>query len=119
MQGITRDAAALKGRNQEEESRMKVCGQTDQELRTHLANILKIPPQAFNTLNQEQMITIIRHAITNNNSNAIRFSYNHRPVFHLPDKLMEAFKEVNRPNAEVISAKEEQIKLLERMLSKK
>lgn len=68
------------------------------------------------------MITIISNTITNStfyDHSVFGVNHHHHSSFNPPDKLLEAFEEVKRLNAEVISAKEEQIKLLERMLSEK
>lgn len=122
MLGIKQDALAWElgeDWNQKKVSLMEAREQVDEELLSRVAEILKIPIEAFKTFDEEQMITIIQNTITSNNDNAIGFSYNHQPTFNPLDKLMEAFEEVKRLNAEVISAKEEQIKLLERMLSEK
>lgn len=122
MLGIKQDALAWElgeDWNQKKVSLMEAREQVEEDLLGRVASILKIPVEAFKTFDEEQMITIIQNTITSNNDNAVGFSYNHQPTFNPLDKLMEAFEEVKRLNAEVITAKEEQIKLLERMLDKK
>ena len=108
--------------NQKKVSLMEAREQVDEELLSRVADILKIPIEAFKTFDEEQMITIISNTITNSSledHTVFGVNHNHQPTFNPLDKLMEAFEEVKRLNAEVISAKEEQIKLLERMLSEK
>lgn len=122
MLGIKQDALAWElgeDWNQKKVSLMEAREQVEEDLLGRVASILKIPVEAFKTFDEEQMITIIQNTITSNNDNAVGFSYNHQPTFNPLDKLMEAFEEVKRLNAEVITAKEEQIKLLERMLDPK
>ncbi|MGQ3013492.1 MAG: XRE family transcriptional regulator [Flavobacteriales bacterium] len=125
MLGMKQDALAWElgeDWNQKKVSLMEAREQVDEELLSRVADILKIPIEAFKTFDEEQMITIISNTITNSSledHTVFGVNHNHQPTFNPLDKLMEAFEEVKRLNAEVISAKEEQIKLLERMLSEK
>lgn len=90
----------------------------DREILEQVAAILKIPVEAIQNFDEEGVLSIISNTITNNDQPVIGINYNYHPTFNPLDKLVEAFEEIKRLNAEMIRVKDEQIALLKEMRGK-
>ena len=81
-----------------------------------ISNSLRIPVEAFQNFDEEQAINIISNTF-NDQSNG----YNYYPNFNINpvDKWIEALEEIKRLNSELLKAKEEHIKALEKLTKDK
>lgn len=81
-----------------------------------ISSVLKIPVEAFQNFDEEQAVNIISNTF-NDQSNG----YNYYPTFNVNpiEKWIEAVEEIKRLNAELLKSKEEQIKMLEKLISNK
>ena len=89
----------------------------DRQILEQVAAVLKLPAEAIRNFDEEQMISVISNTATFENCEQPAF-FNHYPTFNPIDKLIEAFEEIKRLNAEVSRVKDEQIALLKEMLGK-
>lgn len=120
MLGIKQEALAWElgeDWNQKKVSLMEAREQVDTELLARVSHILKIPVEAFKTFDEEQMINIVSNTFTSNDSSTLN-AINPNCTFNPLDKLVEAYEEIKRLNAELLKEKDEKIRLLERMLEK-
>ena len=104
--------------SQKKISQLEQKEKIEPELLSQIANALKVPVKAFQTLTEAQAINIISNTVNNSEGatgNSL-FSYNHsvNPI----EKWLEALEEIKRLNAELLKVKDEQIKMLERLLGK-
>ena len=83
-----------------------------------VSDILNIPVEAIQNFDEEQAINVISNTASFENCQQPAF-FNHQPIFNPLDKLIEAFEEIKRLNAEIIKVKNEQIELLKEMIVKK
>ncbi|WP_114791845.1 helix-turn-helix transcriptional regulator [Niabella yanshanensis] len=121
MLGIKQDALAADlgdDWNQQKISLLEQKETIDAAVLKDLAAILKIPMEAIQNFDEEKAVSIISNTFTSNDSSTLN-AVNPYCTFNPLDKLVEAFEEVRRLNAEVIKLKDEQISLLQSLLEKK
>lgn len=114
MLGIKQDALAFELGDDWTQKKISLLEQKEiiePDILSLVSGVLKIPVEAFQNFDEEGVLNIISNTITNND-NAIGVNYNNYPTFNPLDKLIEAFEEIKRLNAELVKEKEEQIKLL-------
>lgn len=118
MQSIKQEALAYMlgdDWNQKKISQLEQKEKIEPELLAQIADALKLPVKAFQTLTDDQAINIISNTFHEDafigNSGA---TFNINPT----EKWMEALEEIKRLNAELLKVKDEQIKMLERLLGK-
>ena len=90
----------------------------EKDILRQVSGILKIPVEAIQNFDEEQAINVISNTASFENCQQPAF-FNHQPSFNPLDKLIEAFEEIKRLNAEIIRVKNEQIEILKGMISKK
>ncbi|WP_432672147.1 XRE family transcriptional regulator [Flavobacterium sp. SM2513] len=118
MLGIKQEAMAYalgEDWNQKKISLLEQKEAIEAGLLGQISGVLKIPVEAFQNFDEEQAINIISNTF-NDQSNG----YNYYPTFNVNpiEKWIEAVEEIKRLNAELLKSKEEQIKMLEKMISK-
>ena len=118
MLGIKQEALALdlgEDWNQKKISLLEQKEEIDENLLTAISQALKIPVEAFQNFDEEQAINIISNTF-NDQSNG----YNYYPTFNINpvEKWIDALDEIKRLNAELLKAKDEQIKALEKLINK-
>jgi len=87
-----------------------------------VSGALKIPVEAFENFDEEKAINIIANTFHDSpvaNTFTENAQANFNCTFNPIDKLIEAFEEIKRLNAELIKEKNDRIALLERMFDKK
>ena len=118
MLGIKQEALAYDLGEDWNQKKISILEQKDvieDNLLKQISTSLKIPVEAFKNFDEEQAINIISNTF-NDQSNG----YNYYPTFNVNpiEKWLEALEEIKRLNLELLKAKEEQIKVLEKLLKK-
>ncbi|WP_343617502.1 XRE family transcriptional regulator [Flavobacterium sp.] len=118
MLGIKQEALAYDLGEDWNQKKISILEQKDvieDNLLKQISTSLKIPVEAFKNFDEEQAINIISNTF-NDQSNG----YNYYPTFNVNpiEKWLEALEEIKRLNLELLKAKEEQIKALEKLLKK-
>jgi transcriptional regulator with XRE-family HTH domain len=102
--------------NQKKISMLEQKDVIEDNLLKQISAVLKIPVEAFQNFDEEQAVNIISNTF-NDQSNG----YNYYPTFNVNpvEKWIEALEEIKRLNLELLKAKDEQIKVLEKLISNK
>lgn len=119
MLGIKQDALAYDLGEDWNQKKISILEQKDvieDSLLKQISAILKIPVEAFQNFDEEQAVNIISNTF-NDQSNG----YNYYPTFNVNpiEKWIEALEEIKRLNLELLKSKDEQIKVLEKLLKDK
>lgn len=119
MLGIKQEALAFdlgEDWNQKKISMLEQKDVIEDNLLKQISNSLRIPVEAFQNFDEEQAVNIISNTF-NDQSNG----YNYYPTFNVNpiEKWIEALDEIKRLNLELLKAKDEQIKILEKLLNVK
>jgi len=119
MLGIKQEALAYElGEewNQKKISLLEQKEEVDTPLLEQISQVLHIPVEAFKNFDEEQAVNIISNTF-NDQSNG----YNYYPTFNVNpiEKWLEALEEIKLLNAELLKSKEEQIKMLEKLIHNK
>lgn len=119
MLGIKQEALAFDLGNEWNQKKISILEQKDvieDNLLKEISSALRIPVEAFQNFDEEQAINIISNTF-NDQSNG----YNYYPTFNVNpiEKWIEALEEIKRLNLELLKSKEEQIKILEKLISNK
>jgi transcriptional regulator with XRE-family HTH domain len=119
MLGIKQEALAYdlgEDWNQKKISMLEQKDVIEDSLLKQISNSLRIPVEAFQNFDEEQAVNIISNTF-NDQSNG----YNYYPTFNINpvEKWIEALEEIKRLNLELLKAKDEQIKILEKLISNK
>ncbi|MFH6991405.1 helix-turn-helix domain-containing protein [Flavobacterium sp. FlaQc-48] len=119
MLGIKQEALAFDLGNEWNQKKISMLEQKDvieDNLLKQISNALRIPVEAFQNFDEEQAVNIISNTF-NDQSNG----YNYYPTFNINpvEKWIEALEEIKRLNLELLKAKDEQIKVMEKLLNGK
>ncbi len=119
MLGIKQEALAYdlgEDWNQKKISMLEQKDVIEDNLLKQISGALRIPVEAFQNFDEEQAVNIISNTF-NDQSNG----YNYYPTFNVNpvEKWIEALEEIKRLNLELLKAKDEQIKVLEKLVSNK
>jgi transcriptional regulator with XRE-family HTH domain len=119
MLGIKQEALAFDLGNDWNQKKISMLEQKDvieNDILKQISDALKIPVEAFQNFDEEQAVNIISNTF-NDQSNG----YNYYPTFNVNpiEKWIEALDEIKRLNLELLKAKDEQIKILEKLLNVK
>jgi transcriptional regulator with XRE-family HTH domain len=102
--------------NQQKISLLEQREKIDNDILEQVAAILKIPAEAIRNFDENQAINIISNTFQqfHDQSSGVNLqpTYNVNPI----EKWIEALEENKRLNAELLKAKDDQIKLLERLI---
>jgi transcriptional regulator with XRE-family HTH domain len=99
-------------------SRLEAKEEIDDALLSQISAALKIPVEAIKNFDEDQAVNIISNIVTNNDNAVMHSLYSHQPTFNPIDKLIEVMDENKRLYEELLKAKDEQVRLLERMVGK-
>ncbi|URC14587.1 MULTISPECIES: helix-turn-helix transcriptional regulator [unclassified Flavobacterium] len=118
MLGIKQEALAYdlgEDWNQKKISMLEQKDVIEDNLLKQISNSLRIPVEAFQNFDEEQAINFISNTF-NDQSNG----YNYYPTFNVNpiEKWIEALEEIKRLNLELLKAKDDQIKVLEKLINK-
>jgi transcriptional regulator with XRE-family HTH domain len=117
MLGIKQEALAFdlgEDWNQKKISLLEQKDIVEDDLLEAISKALKIPVEAFKSFDEEQAVNIISNTF-NDQSNG----YNYYPTFNINpvEKWIEALNEIKRLNDELLKAKDEHIKMLEKLIN--
>ena len=122
MLGIKQDAIAFElgdDWNQQKISLLEQKEKIDADILEQVAAILKIPAEAIRNFDEEKAVNIIANTFQefHDQSGGVNFqpTYNINPI----EKWIEALEENKRLNAELLKAKDETIRALERLLEER
>nr|WP_314490418.1 helix-turn-helix transcriptional regulator [uncultured Chryseobacterium sp.] len=91
----------------------------DVTLLQQISEILKIPVEAIQNFDEENAVNIIANTVAAVNDHATGQVFQINPTINSTEKWVEALDEIKRLNTELIKAKDEQIRMLEKLLDKK
>lgn len=91
----------------------------DVSLLQSISEVLKIPVEVFQNFDEENAVNIIANTVTAVNDHATGQMFQINPTINTTEKWFEALEEIKRLNTELIKSKDEQIRLLEKLLDKK
>ena len=118
MMGFKQEALAFElgeDWNQRKVSLLEQKETVEPEILKRVSEVLKLPVEAFQNFDEEQAVNIIASTF-HDSAVANTFTESAQANFHCTfnplDKLLEAFEEIKRLNAEIIRIKDEQIALL-------
>ncbi|UPZ16405.1 helix-turn-helix domain-containing protein [Flavobacterium humidisoli] len=116
MLGIKQEALAFDLGDDWNQKKISMLEQKDvieDNLLKQISNALRIPVEAFQNFDEEKAVNIISNTF-NDQSNG----YNYYPTFNVNpvEKWIEALEEIKRLNLELLKSKDEQIKLLEKLI---
>ena len=119
MLGIKQEALAFDLGDDWNQKKISMLEQKDvieDSLLKQISGALRIPVEAFQNFDEEQAVNIISNTF-NDQSNG----YNYYPTFNINpvEKWIEALEEIKRLNLELLKSKDEQIKILEKLISNK
>ncbi|WP_294215895.1 helix-turn-helix transcriptional regulator [uncultured Chryseobacterium sp.] len=119
MLGVKQEALALDLGDEWNQKKVSLLEQKDvieEAILQKISEILHIPVEAFQNFDEEQAINIISNTF-NDQSNG----YNYYPTFNVNpiEKWFEALEEIKRLNAELLKAKDEQIRIMEKLIQDK
>ncbi|WP_294287236.1 helix-turn-helix transcriptional regulator [uncultured Chryseobacterium sp.] len=118
MLGIKQEALAFDlgdDWNQKKISLLEQKSVVEKALLQKISEVLNIPVEAFQNFDEEQAITVIANTFnTHDQSSGVSVHpiTNVNPI----EKWIEALEEIKRLNAELIMAKDEQIRLMEKLI---
>ena len=121
MLGIKQEALAFElGEewNQKKISLLEQKEEVDTPLLEQISQVLHIPVEAFRNFDEEQAVNVISNTFnTHDNASGMNVypTFNVNPI----EKWIEALEEIKRLNAELLKSKEEQIKILEKLIQNK
>ncbi|MCZ2222841.1 MAG: XRE family transcriptional regulator [Chitinophagales bacterium] len=81
-----------------------------------ISEVLKIPVEVFQNFDEEQAINIISNTVNNSDSASGNSLFSYYPTVNPIEKWIEALDEINRLNAELLKSKDEQIKLMQKLI---
>ncbi|WP_294278983.1 helix-turn-helix transcriptional regulator [uncultured Chryseobacterium sp.] len=119
MLGVKQEALALDLGDEWNQKKVSLLEQKDvieEAILQKISEILHIPVEAFQNFDEEQAINIISNTF-NDQSNG----YNYYPTFNVNpiEKWIEALEEIKRLNAELLKSKDEQIRMMEKLIQDK
>ena len=119
MLGVKQEALAFDLGNDWNQKKISMLEQKDvieDNLLKQISNSLRIPVEAFQNFDEEQAVNIISNTFDDQSN-----GYNYYPTFNVNpiEKWIEALDEIKRLNLELLKAKDEQIKILEKLLNVK
>ena len=120
MLGVKQEALAFDLGNDWNQKKISMLEQKDvieDNILRQISNALKIPVEAFENFDEEQAVNII----SNTFDNGAFLNTGHSPTFNVNpiEKWIEALEEIKRLNLELLKAKDEQIKVLEKLLKER
>ena len=120
MLGIKQEALAYDLGEDWNQKKISILEQKDvieDRLLKQISNSLKIPVEAFQNFDEEQAVNII----SNTFDNGAFLNAGHSATFNVNpmEKWIEALEEIKRLNLELLKAKDEHIKALEKLLKDK
>jgi transcriptional regulator with XRE-family HTH domain len=121
MLGIKQEALAFElgeDWNQRKVSLLEQKETIDVATLQQVSAVLKVPVEAFQNFDEEQVVNIVTNTFTDfkDNASASPVAMNYQCTINTAEKWLEALEEIKRLNAELLKVKDEQIELLKGMV---
>ncbi|WP_294296106.1 helix-turn-helix transcriptional regulator [uncultured Chryseobacterium sp.] len=121
MLGIKQEALAFdlgEDWNQKKISLLEQKSVVEEALLQKISEVLNIPVEAFQNFDEEQAINIISNTVNNNDHASGNSLFSYYPTVNPIEKWIEALEEIKRLNSELLKSKDEQIRLMEKLIGK-
>ncbi|WP_295199537.1 helix-turn-helix transcriptional regulator [uncultured Chryseobacterium sp.] len=122
MLGIKQEALAFdlgEDWNQKKISLLEQKSVVEEALLQKISEVLNIPVEAFQNFDEEQAINIISNTVNNSDHASGNSLFSYYPTVNPIEKWIEALEEIKRLNAELLKAKDEQIRMMEKLIQDK
>ncbi|GJN57114.1 transcriptional regulator [Elizabethkingia anophelis] len=122
MLGIKQDALAYElgeDWNQKKISLLEQKESVEKDILEQVAKILKLPVEAIENFDEEQVVNIISNTVNNNDNASGNSLYNYYPTFNPIDKVVELYDEKIALYERMLKEKDEMMAKLERLIEGK
>jgi len=122
MLGVKQEALALDLGDEWNQKKVSLLEQKDvieEAILQKISEILHIPVEAFQNFDEEQAINIIANTVNTVNDNATGQLFQINPTINTSEMWLEALEEIKRLNAELLKSKDEQIRIMEKLIQDK
>ncbi|UTG61513.1 helix-turn-helix transcriptional regulator [Elizabethkingia anophelis] len=122
MLGIKQDALAYElgeNWNQKKISLLEQKESVEKDILEQVAKILKLPVEAIENFDEEQVVNIISNTVNNNDNASGNSLYNYYPTFNPIDKVVELYDEKIALYERMLKEKDEMMAKLERLIEGK
>ncbi|MDV2459573.1 transcriptional regulator [Elizabethkingia anophelis] len=122
MLGIKQDALAYElgeDWNQKKISLLEQKESVEKDILEQVAKILKVPTEAIENFDEEQVVNIISNTVNNNDNASGNSLYNYYPTFNPIDKVVELYDEKIALYERMLKEKDEMMARLERLIEGK
>ncbi|WP_295230284.1 helix-turn-helix transcriptional regulator [uncultured Chryseobacterium sp.] len=121
MLGVKQEALALDLGDEWNQKKVSLLEQKDvieEAILQKISEILHIPVEAFQNFDEEQAINIISNTVNNSDNASGNSLFSYYPTVNPIEKWIEALEEIKRLNAELLKSKDEQIRMMEKLIEK-
>ncbi|WP_407484245.1 helix-turn-helix domain-containing protein [Elizabethkingia meningoseptica] len=119
MLGIKQDALAYElgeDWNQKKISLLEQKESVEKDILEQVAKILKVPTEAIENFDEEQVVNIISNTVNNNDNASGNSLYNYYPTFNPIDKVVELYDEKIALYERMLKEKDEMMTRLEKLI---
>ncbi|MCT3756870.1 transcriptional regulator [Elizabethkingia anophelis] len=121
MLGIKQDALAYElgeDWNQKKISLLEQKESVEKDILEQVAKILKVPTEAIENFDEEQVVNIISNTVNNSDNASGNSLYNYYPTFNPIDKVVELYDEKIALYERMLKEKDEMITILQKLTQK-
>ncbi|MCT4049134.1 helix-turn-helix transcriptional regulator [Elizabethkingia anophelis] len=122
MLGIKQDALAYElgeDWNQKKISLLEQKESIEKDILEQVAKILKVPTEAIENFDEEQVVNIISNTVNNSDNASGNSLYNYYPTFNPIDKVVELYDEKIALYERMLKEKDEMMVRLEKLIEGK
>lgn len=122
MLGIKQDALAYElgeDWNQKKISLLEQKESIEKDILEQVAKILKVPTEAIENFDEEQVVNIISNTVNNNDNASGNSLYNYYPTFNPIDKVVELYDEKIALYERMLKEKDDMMARLEKLIEGK
>ncbi|WP_343625634.1 helix-turn-helix transcriptional regulator [Flavobacterium lindanitolerans] len=122
MLGIKQDALAYElgdDWNQKKISLLEQKESVEKDILEQVAKILKVPTEAIENFDEEQVVNIISNTVNNSDNASGNSLYNYYPTFNPIDKVVELYDEKIALYERMLKEKDDMMARLERLIEGK
>ncbi|HFK5526619.1 TPA: helix-turn-helix domain-containing protein [Elizabethkingia anophelis] len=122
MLGIKQDALAYElgeDWNQKKISLLEQKESVEKDILEQVAKILKVPTEAIENFDEEQVVNIISNTVNNSDNASGNSLYNYYPTFNPIDKVVELYDEKIALYERMLKEKDEMMVRLEKLIEGK
>ncbi|MCL1665116.1 MULTISPECIES: helix-turn-helix domain-containing protein [Elizabethkingia] len=122
MLGIKQDALAYElgeDWNQKKISLLEQKESVEKDILEQVAKILKVPTEAIENFDEEQVVNIISNTVNNNDNASGNSLYNYYPTFNPIDKVVELYDEKIALYERMLKEKDDMMARLEKLIEGK